>query len=647
MAQGGPYSEKNGINPVVVDPPVPAAAPQYVEQAIPDPNQGLPQLMQNDRAVYDPNMQSSVNPNRGAQPGEFPVAMADAMVSAHPVGAPTQQAAASQQAETTDPRTGRKVSVRDVGFAWQPSAADWAPAGYRPNESRSASVGKYGGSPLFSVALAFPNNVIANRMQALVEEKKELKKAYEKVNPQPEDVDAPEYRDGYIRAVNSDLEGYRANIMRMHGDENGMALLSDPNSKERRGLEERADAWTTISRTINQATKAADAVIVGMNDGSLEMNPILLKQAEELRRKTGSRAGIDDPKELAKGMQVFVGSVSLADRLKADGVIQIMKEAGSVQKLYERAQKGSPVYDPRFSTLVGTKELNTDAVVNSLTDYYHRQYKGDLSREQVFDMVKGMAPELVEQDIDRAQYSTSGGGSGSGTRTRAYGSVENIVVPEGAVDAQGNKVSRSFDAQGKPVERPSIVLKRVTNGQGVLAGVDVYKSGADRVDLVPTDLVNVDNQLFIVGKQSGLPKAQAIREAKNILSKKDFNSLDAGMQARVRAYQAIASDSATPEQQELIQQFHGLQDMMIPVEGNWNTLQDSFGITKEEAESKLGITLGGATGEKQATKKASSPFYDSKDDPPPSPLGARWSDVEGAWLVKSKVPGRLYEKVPR
>ena len=320
-------------------------------------------------------------------------------------------------------RGGVGFGVDEIGSDWRLTNQDYNPNGYQPNESRSTGVGKYQSSPLFEATIGAPHSVIGSKLATNDRKREELNKALQSFDPYAgiEDVNAPEYRDAFQRNVMQSVEDYMQAVYDLYGEEEGNRRMMTPGTEEWSGLRKLGVDWTTISRNLNQATKSAEAIVVGRNEGTLEVSDDLYNQAYQQRYKTGEWAGRQDPDKMAKDMVTFNANVSLVDQLQKDKVFDVLKNAGSVQKLYERTKKGDLQHDPRFSTLVGRKTVDNEAIVDALTDHYSKQYKGTLTRDKVRELIKSGAPQLEEQNIVRAQYhkpSSKGSGGGGGNTGR-------------------------------------------------------------------------------------------------------------------------------------------------------------------------------------------------------------------------------------
>lgn len=516
---------------------------------------------------------------------------------------------------------------------------DFNPAGYKPNESRSTQVGKYGGSPLYAVSIGMPFSVIDDRLNAHAIEENELRKAAEDFDPRAgvKDLNAIKYRDDYGNWVNDQIEQYKANVFAAYGEKEGLRRLRTKSSPEAAGLWRLVQHINTVNSSIDDAVTNANALEVGMRGGELQYNPAKLAGAKEVKDRLGSFSETQDPEELARILPRFNANVSLIDQLKKDGIHQMWAvNGGNVKKVYEQVKAGDPLYMRGFRTLLGREVHSYDQMIDALADQYAPQYAEDgLSRDEVRAAIAAELPNTYTEDVKSDQINTGGGG-GSGTRTRGTGAVEMIVVPKGAVDATGKELGKSVDAQGNEIQRPSMSLMRFSNNQGGLAAVDVFKQGQSRIDMIPTELVNVDDTLMIVGKGYGLPRAQMIKKARAAgATAADIALLQAALGRK-------DAGTSTSEDDDTIQRFFQLQDVMIPAKGNWARLVNSFGVDEATANQQLGIGVKAAppvaappaAEPSAAGPAAGSVFYDDPNSPPPI-AGAQFDHGSNAWVVKN------------
>jgi len=354
---------------------------------------------------------AEVNDTQAATEG-FSEEMASQMGDMLTVG--QQQGQDARRKDTTNyvtrPFGSSRPNVRvggmdDTGFAWPVGPQDFNPAGFRPNESRSTQVGKYGGAPLFAATIGFPTSVIASRLGALARKQEKVDEAIRQYDPMAgvEDVNAPEHREDFLRQTQYDPDsGIYAHVndtIAMWGEKEGYRRLLDRKSKESQALYSKVQDWNTVARHINQATKAADLVLEGTRAGKMEYNEDLIKQAENVRRKTGEYEGQRDVKKLAKELPVFLGTVAFYDQIKADGISDLLKNAGTIDQFVAKAPE---LGVPGIAAWLTEKTHNRDTLVDALTDAYAPMYHGLLTRDEVKKRFSTMAQTLKEQDLKTA-----------------------------------------------------------------------------------------------------------------------------------------------------------------------------------------------------------------------------------------------------
>ena len=550
---GAPYANNADADPVLVDPDLPG---QILSGQHSDPNTPNP-------------TQFKSHP------------MVDA---ANPAGAPAIADPRATQVQEEERRRRGGMRVTDTGHAYRLGAQDFNPAGYRPNESRSTSVGKYGGAPLYANALAWPDAVFASARTKISEKRDALKKAYEQFDPMAgvEDVNAPEYRDQFSRAAMDSIHQFQASVLDQYGDEMGRQRMMTPGTNEYNELRKLGSHWTTIARLTNQSTASADQIIKGYGDGTLQVPQELYQRALDLRHDLKEGVG-NDPEKLAKKMEVFHGNVSLVDQLAKDKTIELLNDAGTRRKFYETVRRGDDLHDPRFRTLRGKETITYDDAVDALADAYAPQYNGLLSRDEVKRTIRSLVRDTDVEDVKMDEYSTGGSGGGGAKNSGLY-TVDKTALPStlGApTDAAGDK------AQYKPNYYPTINLLNIVSDQGRTSQPMEYRDGNKTVYMHPQRLMNVDGDLMVVGKLTGMTKASIMKMAedkKGTLTEADFAEI-------MNATGDIESD----ESQAVFQKFNLLEDVMVPVYNkkgepqNAGLLESSFGLNINEAEKALGI----------------------------------------------------------
>lgn len=625
MATGGPYQDMQatpiaGIAPEAVMPGLPGQPNVFAPDGgnFPTPDDGLPPIMSNDRVPAYPPAQPAAPPA-----GQVNVAQQDALLN---------RPQAEDETESARRRSGFRVSPGQ--FGWAVGAQDFNPNGFKPNESRSTQVGKYGGAPLYATTLAFPDAVIASRLQGIAEQKEALAKQMAKFDPMAnmEDVKAPEYRDDFQRGAMADINGYVDKATAMWGEEEGMKRLMNPNSEEGRGLRERNMAWTTIARLTNQGTDTALAITKGMDEGVLERNPYLYKLAQEQLHKTGTQAGSHDPKALARSMTAFQGVASLDDQVHKDGIVQLLKEAGSVEQLAEQVKRGdNPHYRAGFAGILTKKTVNRDDVIDALTDRYFPQYEGYMGRDDMKNYFRSIAGNLSEETLRQTQlHASSSGGGGDAANNAANYRVEQTAMPEGTVNAFGvaagaSKRGGSASGTGFTGSYPTITLFGSSNKQAKLTNPLSFRYGDRDVFMYPERVMQVGGMPMVLGKEVGMPRTRAQKE-----------EAAKGMGWSVEKYEEVMKNPETAEAQDVVEKFGVLRPMAIPLLGNEAQIE-GLGYDPDRIKSELSNATGTRLRKEQQpfidpTKAAATPATKTKATKAPPKPGAKF--INGQWWVK-------------
>lgn len=478
------------------------------------------------------------------------------------------------------PRFGVRADVG--GFGWQLDGRDFAPNGYQPAQTRTTQVGKYGGAPIAAATTAMPMSVLASRIQGAQLKRQQAQQAMASFDPMKgvEDVSAPEYRDSFQRAVMGDINGFVNSTLSNWGQEEGIRRLQSATSPEGQALRSRAANWTTTARSINQATKDATAIVAGMNDGTLEADPTLKRQAQDVLYKLGEYSGQQDPGELARTLPRFTANVAFYDQLKKDGVDQILKNSGSVQDVVTRVQSGE-LRQPGFATWLNTKVTNRDQAVDALTDYYARQYT-ELPRAEIRRRIDAITPTSMEQTITTRAIPRASGGSGSGSgqpgsNAAAY-TVDSTVLPTGVV--QGNGEAFPGVAEGAELYRPTLNLMDMVSKQGRTSAPMTFRDGGNEVFMHPQRIMNVAGNLYVVGSETGMPRTRA--EAQ----KKGMSTLE---------FDTITKEPESEEAQAIVEKFNLLQSVMVPYDENEALLNQKLGLQADKVRTALVSAEGGNT----------------------------------------------------
>lgn len=618
MAAGGPYQDVRatpiaGIAPNSVMPGLPGQPNVFVPESetFPSTDDGLSQIMANDVVPASPPSGQLQQPA-----AQVSVAQQDALLNRPRADYGHRYA-----------RGRHGLGSGNGQFGWAVGPQDFNPNGYKPNESRSTQVGKYGGSPLYAATLAFPDAVIASRLQGIAKQKEAIAAQMAKFNPMEgvEDVKQPEYRDDFQRGYLASLNGHIDKATSMWGEEEGMKQLMNPNSELGRGLRELNMAWTTVARLTNQGTNSALAITEGMDSGKLEKNKYLYDLAKDQLHKTGVQAGNHDPKELAKGMVVFQGVSSLDNQVHEDGIVPLLKNAGSVEQLVEQVKKGDPSYRAGFAGILTKKTVNRDDVVNALTDRYYPMYENYMSRDDMKKYFTSIAGNLSEDSLKQAQIKSNGGGSGGGSNNAANYRIEKTELPSGTLDGFGNV---AVDGNGKSVsagvggEHNTITLMGSANKQAKLTNPLTFRVKDQTMFMYPERIMDMNGTIVVTGKEVGMPRTQAARE--NVASKLNMSIED---------LDAVIEHPDTEEAKSIITKFGMLQDRLVPLEGNEAQIE-GLGYDVDRIKKDLGARR--STDATQGKPKAAS-------SPAPRPpkagakfINGKWWEVVGGKVVQVK-----------
>lgn len=474
--------------------------------------------------------------------------------------------------------------VDDNGFGWAVGANEFAPAGYRPNESRSTQIGKYGGAPLYAATQGMPWGAIASRIQASTNKKNEARKALQQFDPMAgvEDVNAPEYRDSFRRGVMSDLFGVINDAKANWGEEEGLRRLQTPGTPEYMALRERGSDWTTVSRLMNQSTKEAAAVLKGMEDGSIDNDEELKQRAQDVLYRTGEYAGQQDPKKLAQSMERLQGTIGFYNLMKQDGISQLLKNGGTTEDLAEAVRSGNLTHRG-FATWLNTKKVDRSSLVDSLTDYYSQRYP-KVPKEDIRKRINDMAPASLEQTVSSKAIPRAKGFAGSG-KSKAQEDAKY------ATDATTAPSSIGVDTE---VYRPTISLfAGPENNMGTAKPITLY-DGSKQYFAHPERVINVDGKLYVVGKETGMSRTRAIKKGEAM-------GLDVDNMNRLRGAQT------EEEVQNLVTEFELLEEIAVPYDGqNASRINQMFGLDYKNVQDALVVPGQLREGASPARKSAGS-----------------------------------------
>lgn len=409
----------------------------------------------------------------------------------------------------------------------------------------------------------------------------------------------------------------------------------DPTSRESKGIREKSMHWTTIARKMNQATGAAD-VVINNKDGERYVTKELLEQAKSIRYRLGQSAGEQDVEKLAKDMTTLVANVSLAKLVKDDGVAALIKNAGMTSKFYEQIRSGE-LYDPRFRTLVGNKNVDRNAVIDSLTDYYYESRPTeDLTKAQIKSYFQGIVPQEQEQDVKMDEISKGGGGGGSSNDPRKdkY-AVSMNPLPSSLYEG---KVSPTT---GKPLNEkikgdwPTIHVYDFVSKQGRTPVAREFNNNLDKnkAYMHADGIVNVEGVLFIVGKITGQQRTGKVTDGEE----KDAGGLTEKIDMKNAV--AKAEGGGSGGRSEIgVDEFNLLKDELIPYKGNEKRIETYFGLSEEGINKAFGIDPSRKQAPSFQTDESKS--KDPEESAVKAAYPGAWKDPTHGWVAVDPSTGK-------
>ncbi len=558
--------------------------------------------------------------------------------------------AASTIAPADDTSRKLRLGFDTGGFGWALGSQDFNPAGYKPTESRSAGVGKYGGAPIYAAPLAFPNSVIASRLQAIQKEDDALDAAIAKLGEGYTDVNNPKYSDRFHRWANAELRSAIQSAKAIWGEKEGMRRLLTPGTEEYEAFHTTKESINTVAKGINQGTGDALAVMKGISDGTIQNTPGLYEAAKGFHDAVGNTANMSAP-DVAKAYNRFDQHRSFNKAIQDDKVLDALKNAASTEDLVTRIKAGDPLYASNFVSYLNTKRKSvSEAAIETLTDKYAQEFP-DMPREVIRANIAAMVPNDLEQKITSHQRHAPSGSNGSGASKYVPQSAYDknaAVFPTGTIRAaSGEEAAFTLNSSGGEVSRPYMSLMTYTQSGGKLATPNVFHDGSARVYMSPEGVYNVNGEGWIVGSQTGMPRTRAQKDkfkeyASGMLSAEDIE----------KALNATDESQLTPEAAAAIDRFNELQKVAVPLTpANEKMLTNAYGVDVPRMRTSIELE-GYGKGDKP---KEQMPFVPdavaqmaggnkAKDNDPPVSQrpkngearadGARWSDKYGAYVMK-------------
>jgi len=479
-----------------------------------------------------------------------------------------------------------QVDVQGTEFAWRPTQQDFGQVDVRR--------GQYDTGQVPTVNVQMPFAALANRQQAIANRKAALA---QKVAAFDRYAGLGKAHDRFQSAFNKYAVGEMDRkigeyAQAMFGGDTKAANIFFATDPEGQRLISRWSSELEGIGATNQAfTQSAIDLLADASLGKKYVPPELMKELEQMSMAMNPDGtpvqGVDAGEFLQRAR-------NLEGRLhEANYVNEVISPA------FKQALKTMAGYDIEKKR-VGGKYMITetekktfddaiDAYMNSDDgEEYIRLYHGG-DKASAEKALKGYFPTSIKEDIRlEAPYSPPSGGSGSklAANSPAAYNVTYTPIPQSVFNRKTKKgdTVEVFDNPGAQMDFPSITLYNMASDQATFprayefktyTGTVNYdkdgnrlpsKSEQGRVTAHPTDVVNLNGNLWIVARKTTQPRASAV-------SKKQggdpFSSLGAEGEG------------------DNIQDFNQLEVVMIPYKGNEAIVEAGFGYTEQGLKDAL------------------------------------------------------------
>lgn len=460
--------------------------------------------------------------------------------------------------------------------------------------SRGPSIGKYQGQEnVVGTGGLAPLALASGKLRSIQLEQQALKKQAKDLDLFAgfEKVKRAEFEPAAQARINGVVNKWTDAALETYGDGSKAAqALSDPTSAWHRGMFQEVEHVNTVTRLINQGLDDSEEVIKGMNDGTMEYVPRLLREAGEYRQKLG-QWGDMDYEELAKHSVSFTGNVGMLKRMKNDGIAEMLDKA----RVHD--EQAMAPYRDEYGRVVDDKVTteNSDALITEMAPYYAKIYGRDPN--EVAEMMQEMAES--RREIERKATWKPQPSSSSSSEGTKPGTISMSMESAGTRDQFGEGLSTGDEGQRLRV------TEAVGGRQQAMAPrpfTTTKKNGEEVQDYaIMTHIRRAPSgEFFIQGKKTGAPRTQAVQDSDGNWIMEPVNDIDMNSQ-----------------------QFKDLPEFETPVKGNEGAL-DNY-LKGVDWRKQFGQVPSAPANEKP---KASTASTDK------APMEGAKKAPDGKWYVK-------------
>lgn len=437
-----------------------------------------------------------------------------------------------------------RVGVNGPEWAWAPSQQDFGQVDVRR--------GNYAGGQVPTVNAQMPFAALANRQQAIAKRKDALAAKVAAYDPYGNMGKAHDrYQVAFNNYATKYIDDQRKGLAdQMFGGDVAQAdkyLATDPQGQSM------LRRWGHATEALGQENKTwVDATIKALADNAegKYIPPSRLNQLMEYASAVGPDGmpvqGTDAEEFLAKqrNVETQLREMEYVDKAIAPAMDQALKSMTG----FTIAEKRDKRTNKLMLTTTESKSFD-DALrhaVNNTPDFVDTYYNGD--KDAAFQGLKELYPTSIKETVSFETYGYPPGATGSGAdKAKIQESAYNVSYSQIPPDIFSNRTKKvpMLDSKGKPymnpdgtprmkdqpfekgiseaaaAEYPTMNLFDIVSGQGRTPVARQFKgitkqgnTGAPEW-MIPTDIVNMAGQLFIIGKKSGAPRTSSSGEAED------------------------------------------------------------------------------------------------------------------------------------